>query len=179
MVIDAFMDMRNEPDDSFEWWQLNKDKPDLIQKMQKIEKNVIDFFQYFIKIGQSGEARDNALIISKADMKISLKTREKLSHFGLVCVESKDIYTILHTKYTEIFPAWKLHSIVPEVYVTRSQNMMKFLHGKFDGKQYTAVEMFGKICNHEHVAELESYFLKKGYTLVNDEMKVTALVNKK
>jgi hypothetical protein len=168
----SLINVPDEPDDSYEWWQLNKDKPDLILKMRKIEKNFIDFFDYFIKIGKLGEAKDNALFISKADMRIPQKTKERLSRFGLICEESKDSYIISHPKYNEIFPAWKVHSSIPEEHVTRSQNMMNFIHGRFGGKQYTAVEMFGKICNQEHVAELESYFLSKGYTLVNDEMKV-------
>ncbi len=168
----SLINVADEPDDAYEWWQLNKDKPDLILKMQKIEKNVIDFFDYFIKIGTLGEAKDNALIISKADMRIQQKTKEKLSRFGLVCDDSRDSYTLTHSKYSEIFPAWKLHCSVPKENITHSRNMMNFLHGNFGGKQYTAVEMFSKVCNHDHVAELESYFLKKGYTFVNEEMKV-------
>lgn len=168
----SLINVADEPDDAYEWWQLNKEKPELILKMQKIEKNVIDFFEYFMKIGMLGEAEDNALIISKAGMRIQQKTKEKLSRFGLIFDESKDSYKISHNKYNELFPAWKLHCSVPKDNIIRSRNMMNFLHGKFGGKQYTAVEMFGKICNQEHVAELESYFLQKGYTLANNEMNV-------
>ncbi len=168
----SLINVTDEPDECFEWWQLNKEKPDLILKMQKIEKNLIDFFDYFMKIGLLGEAADNTLIISKADIRIQGKTKEKLLRFGLICDESKESYIISHCKYDELFPAWKLHCSVPKDKIIRSRIMMNFIHGKFGGKQYTAVEMFGKICNQEQIAELESYFLKKGYTAVNNEMNV-------
>jgi hypothetical protein len=166
------INVADEPDECYEWWQLNNVKPELILKMQKIEKNLIDFFEYFIKIGLSGEVADNALIINKSDMKISYKTKEKLSLVGLICEETKDRYIISHRKYNELFPAWKLHCSVPKDGIIRSRNMMNFLQGMFGGKQYTASRMFGKICNQEQIAELESYFLKKGYTAVNNEMNV-------
>lgn len=168
----SLINTEEEPDECCEWWQLNKDRPELILRMQKIEKKLIDFFDYYLKIGMLGEATDNTLIISKADMRIQQKTKEKLSRLGLVCDESKDSYVISHSKYSELFPAWKLHCSVPKENIVRSRNMMNFLHGKFCSKQYTAVEMFGKICNQEQIAELESYFLQKGYTPVNNEMNV-------
>lgn len=101
----SLINVADEPDECYEWWQLNKDKPELILRMQKIEKNVIDFFEYFIKIGLSGEVKDNTLIINKTDIRILQKTREKLSLVGLICDEAKDSYIISHSKYNELFPA--------------------------------------------------------------------------
>lgn len=169
----SLINVADEPDGCYEWWQCNNVKPELILKMQKIEKNLFDFYEYFIKMGLSGEVSDKKLIINKSGMKIAQKTRDKLSLVGLICDESKESYVFTHDKYEELFPAWKQHCSALKDGKIRTQSMMIFFHGIFGGKQYTASEMFGKIYNQVQIAELESYFLEKGYAASNNEMSVT------
>ncbi len=168
----SIINVADEPDECYEWWQCNNVKPELILKMQKIEKNFFSFFEYFVKMGLLGEIFDKRLIISKSGMKIMQKTKDKLLLVGLICDESKDCYIFRHNKYEELFSAWKLHCSGLKDGKIRAQDIMIFLHGIFDGKQYTASEMFGKICDQKQITELESYFLKKGYTAVSNEMSV-------
>ncbi|MDD4496459.1 MAG: hypothetical protein PHV32_19315, partial [Eubacteriales bacterium] len=165
----TLINVGDDPDECYEYWQCNNVKPELISKMHKIEKNFFDFYEYFIKIGLFGEVSDNKLILSKSDMRIIKKTRDKFSLFGLICDETEDNLVFTHNKYNELFPAWKLHCSVPRDGRIRTQNMMIFLHGRFGDKQYTAAEMFGKIINMEQIAMLERYFLGKGYTSSNNE----------
>jgi hypothetical protein len=169
----ALVNVLAEPDECYEHWQCNNVKPELILKMQKIEKNFFDFFEYFFKIGLLGEVLESKLIINKSNMKITQKTKDKLSRVGLVCDETADSLIFTHNKYKELFPAWKLHCSMPKDGKIRTQNMMIFLYGRFGNKQYSAAEMFGKVCDVEQIAKLERYFLEEGYAFSNNEMSVS------
>ncbi len=162
----------DEPDECYEYWECNNVKPELILRMQKIEKKFFDFYELFLEMGLYGNVMDNKLVISKSSMNITQKTKDKLLLFGLTCDDTKDSLVITHTSYQELFPAWKLHCSVPKDGKIRTQNMMIFLYGRFGSKQYTAAEMFGRISNPEQISILESYFLEKGYTVSNNEMSV-------
>lgn len=169
----SLINVVDEPDECYEWWQCNNTNPELISKMQKIDKKFFDFYEIFLKMGLLGEVFDEKLIINKSSIKITQKIKDKLSLVELIYDEYKDSYIFTHNKYKELFPAWKLHSGEPKEGKIRTQNMMIFLHGIFGDKRYTASEMFGKICNKVQIAELESYFLEKGYATSNSEMSVT------
>lgn len=168
----SIANIAEEPDECYENWELNNKKPELILKMQKIEKNFFDFYEYFVKIGLYGEVINTEMIIKKSDMKITQKTKDKLVLFGLECNETKEIISFIHNKYKELFPAWKLHCSVPVEGKIRTQNMMIFLYGTYGDKKYTAAEMFGRLCNPELISELERYFSEKGFNFANNEMRV-------
>lgn len=168
----SLINVVEEPDECYEFWECNNVKPKLILKMQKIEKNLFDFYEIFIKMGLYGDVLEDKLIVRKSDMRITQKTKDKLSQFGLACDETSDSLVVTHNSYKELFPAWKLHCSVSKEGKIRTQNMMIFLYGRFGSKQYTASEMFGRLCDKEQIAKLESYFLEKGYTFSNNEMSV-------
>lgn len=161
-----------EPDDCYEYWQMNNAKPELNAKMKKIKKEFFAFYEFLIKMGLAGEALDDRLFIRKDDLRISQKNKDKLSLFGLVCDENDDGYSFMHNNYKEMFPAWKLHCCISRDSKISAQDVMVYLHGRFKGKKYTAAEMFSRVCDTTLISELEQYFLEKGYTCKNNEMAV-------
>ncbi len=169
----SIINVKHEQDDCYQYHQLNNSKPELILKMQNITKNFLDFYNYLFKMGTLGEPMLDKLFIRKEDMRITKKTKDKLSFFGLECEENKDGYSFTHNRYKELFPAWKLHSSIPKDNKILSSQIMAFLHGRFGSKQYSAAELFGGICSPESISELEKYFIEKGYVCDNNEMKVT------
>ncbi len=168
----SLINVVEEPDECYEFWECNNVKPELILKMQKIEKNFFDLYEQFVKMGLYGNVTGSKLIIGKSDMKITQKTKDRLSLFGLTCDETNDSLVFTHNSYKELFPAWKLHCSVSKEGKIRTQNMMIFLYGRFGNKQYTAAEMFGRLCDREQITKLETYFLEKGYISSNNEMGV-------
>ena len=168
----SIINVKYEPDDCYEYWEMNKSKPELIVQMQKIKKELFAVYEYFIKMGLAGEVFQDGLFIRKADLKVTQKNKEKLSLFGLVCDEKEDGYYFTHNKYTEIFPAWKLHCCVSDYGKNSTYDMINFLYGRFMDKKYTAVEMFGKMSEQSLISELEQYFLDKEYTCMNNEIAV-------
>ena len=91
-----------EPDDCYEYWQMNNAKPKLIVKMQKINKEFFAVYEYLIKMGLVGEVLQSGLFIRKGDLQITQKDKDKLLAFGLVCEEKEDGYYFMHSKYKEI-----------------------------------------------------------------------------
>lgn len=169
----SIINVGHEPDDCFEHWQMNNSKPELMYKMQKIRKNFFNLFEYFIKIGLSGEALQDGLFIHKNNLGITQKTMDKLLLFGLICMENEDGYFITHNKHKEMFSAWKLHCLISKDNKIKTQDIMTFMLGCHGDKKYTAAEMFGKVGNAALITELEQFFSTKGYTLKNDELRVT------
>lgn len=151
-----------EPDDFYEHWQLMNTRPELNLKMQKIKKEFFAVYEYFIKLGLAGQVLQDGLFIAKSEMQIKQKTKDKLHRFGLVCDQKADGYLITHIKYKDMFSAWKLHCSSSKD-GNSNTNILNFLHGRFMGKKYTAAEMFSKVCDSALIAELEQYFLEKGY----------------
>lgn len=115
-------------------------------------------------MGLAGQASQDSLFISKGDLLITKKMKDKLHLFGLVCIEKDDGYSITHNKYKEMFPAWKLHCNLTKGSKVNADDVINFLHGRFMGKKYTAAEMFSKVSDPVLISELEQYFLEKGYT---------------
>lgn len=169
----SIIDITFDPDDSYEFWQPSKAKPGLIEKMHKIRKSYFALFEAFIKIGLAGEPQRDSLFIRKADLKISKKIKDKLSAFGLTCEENKDGCILSHHKYKELFPAWKLHCTQSEDNKITPQDLVVFLYGLFSGKLHKAAEMFFRVSNAVLISELEQYFIEKGYSCKNDELKVS------
>ncbi len=51
--------------------------------------------------------------------------------------------------------------------------MTAFLHGSFNGKQYSAAELFSRVSRAQDIEELENYFIAKGYHCEYNEWQVT------
>lgn len=164
--------VESEPDDCFQFWQLNSTKPDLINKMNKIKNNFYSFYELLIKMGLVGEVVQDRLFIKKGGLRITQSIKDKLTILGLMFEESKEGYTFYHEKYEELFPAWKLHACILKDNKINAPEIAVFLHGRFDSKQYTAAERFGKISDEARISALEKYFLHKGYCLKNEELSV-------
>lgn len=168
----SLINITYEPDDCYEYWQMNNTKPELITKMQKIKKEFFAFYEYFIKMGLVGEVSQDGLFIRKGDLRITQKIKDKLLLFGLVCDDKEDGYYFMHNKYKEMFPAWKLLCCISKDSKINAYEVVNFLHGRFMDKKYTAAEMFSKASDSALISELEQYFLEKGYTCKNNEIAV-------
>lgn len=169
----SLIDDEHQHDDCYQFFELNYDRPGLIEKMQESRKKFFDFYEFFFKLGVHGEPVDDKLLISKKAMRISKKHRDRLPRFGLHCEESRDGYVLTHEKYKKLFPAWKLHSSIPADNRTKHNRMTAFLHGSFNGKQYSAAELFSRVSRAQDIEELENYFIAKGYHCEYNELQVT------
>ena len=166
----SVINIPNEPDDCFEHWQAFNEKPELNAKMQKNKKEFCDFYECFIRMGYSGQVLQDSVFICKGDQQITKKMKDKLPLFGLACIEKDDGYLITHSKYKEMFPAWKLHCNISKDGKGSANYITNFLHGRFMDKKYTAAEMFGKLSDPVLISELEQYFFQKGYTCNHNDI---------
>lgn len=169
----SVIDVEYVPDDCYQYYETCNTKPDLRLKMLGIRKKFFDFYDFLFSLGLYGEPVKDKLYINKKEMRISKKFRDKLPVFGLHLEDNKDFYMLSHNKYKELFPAWKLHSSISGDYKSQAIKMVTFLNGRFGGKVYSVSEMFGRISCAESIAELEDYFVSKGFTCKNDDLMVT------
>jgi hypothetical protein len=148
---------------------LNNQRPELDDKMRKIEKSFIDFYSYLYKLGECGEVKDNRLYVSKDTMKFVKKRLLQLEQFGL-SFESDHTATIFyHEKYPELFPAWKLlcdHSMMK----SPKGEIVRFIYCMYDPMKYYAGHFFGNcVDDHTQIRDLEQFFEEKGYRKSFDE----------
>ncbi len=164
----SLLSFPEDKDDFFEDWMLNKQRPELDDKMRKIEKTLFDFYTYLMKLGECGEVKDNKLYINKNDMVFVKKRLLQLEQFGLSSESDKTSTIFYHENYPELFPAWKL-------LCDRKTNLPKgeivgFLYCMYDTMNYYAGHFYGNIVEDPTlIRDLEQFFEEKDFQKSFDE----------
>lgn len=145
-------------DGYYENWALNNSKPSLIKSMEKIESRFADFIEMLIKIGWLGEVDDNKLIIQKEKWSLTKPIKSKLELLGIICEQSKEQSILSIEKYPLLFTAWKVYSENDDLKATKISRVIAFIHGRYCGRKYRAVDFFGDIIENADLLEnLENY----------------------
>jgi hypothetical protein len=164
----SLLNFQEEKDDFFEVWMLNKDKPELDDKMRKIEKTLFEFYAYLYKLGECGEVKDNKLYVSKSSMKFVKKRLLQLEQFGLFSESNKTSNIFYNEEYPELFAAWKL--LCDKVPDSTKGEIVRFIYCMYDTQNYNAEHLFGNIVDDSTlIRELEQFFEKKGFRRSFDE----------
>lgn len=164
----SLVNLQLDKDEFYENWSLNNSKPELDDKMRKIEKKLFDFYGYLYKLGECGEVKGNKLHVSKKNMKFVKKRLIQLEQLGLFS-ESDETSTIFYCrKYPELFPAWKLLSVNKPN--SPKGEIIRFIYCMYDISKYHAEHLYGSIVDDSTlIKELERYFEDKGYCRRFDE----------
>ncbi len=164
----SLLNFPEEKDDFFEVWMLNKDKPELDDKMRKIEKTLLDFYAYLYKLGECGEVKDNKLYVSKNNMRFVKKRLQQLEEFGLSS-ESNEASTIFYSEeYPELFAAWKL--LCDKMPGSAKGEIVQFIYCMYDTQNYYAEHLFGNIIDDSTLIRgLEHFFEENGFQRSFDE----------
>jgi hypothetical protein len=165
----SLINLQEENDDFFEDWMLCNSKPELIDKMRKIEKTLFDFYSYLYKLGECGEVKDSKLYVSKDKMKFVKKRLLLLEQFDLFS-ERNETSTIFYSKkYPDLFPAWKL--LCDNKQSSRKGEIVRFIYCMYDILKYNAEHLFGNIANDSTlIKDLEDFFSNKGFNRSFDEL---------
>ncbi len=154
-----------------ERWLLNNSNPALMDSMLKVEKKFLDFIGVLYKLSQTGQAATDHMYIEKISWKLTPKTLEKWTPFGLSYENTEGGIILRCAKHPNIFPAFKKRgedAALPGGMVL--EILIRFLFGSVPGQPYRAAEMFGKLYSDTAwIRELESFFEKLGYTVTNGE----------
>lgn len=164
----GLLNLQEEPDDFYEVWMVNNNKPELDGKMRKTEKVLFDFYSYLYKLGECGEVKDHKLYINRNNMKFVKKRLQQLEQFGLYS-DSNDSSTIFYCRnYPELFPAWKFLS--DEKQCSPKGEIARFMYCMYDVSKYNAEHLFGNLIDDSTlIQELEQYFSEKGFHKTFDE----------
>lgn len=165
------------PDDCYENWMCNNQKPELIKAMRKIDKGITGFFLLLEQIGEAGEIEDGTLRIDKNRCRVNATVVQQLRHFGVNGEDGKTTLVLSSEAFPAIFPAWKLlakitarqREILPVPY--RRDALLVFLHGTFDPEQPHASEAFAALSgDRRRFQALEAFFVDAGYRRAGSEV---------
>lgn len=160
-----------EPDAYYENWALNNSNPALINSMEKIESKFADFIEILIKIGRLGKVDDDKLIIPKEKWSITKPIKLKLELLGIICVQTKEQSVLLVEKYPKIFSAWKSYSESEDFDSTKISRVMAFIHGRYFGRKYKAVDFFSELVEDANLLKkLENYLEENNFNYNNFEL---------
>ncbi len=164
----GLLNLQEEPDDFYEVWMVNNNKPELDGKMRKTEKVLFDFYSYLYKLGECGEVKDHKLYINRNNMKFVKKRLQQLEQFGLYS-ERNDTSTIFYcSKYPELFPAWKL--LCDRKQSSPKGEIVRFMYCMYEVSKYNAEHLFGNLIDDSNlIRELERYFDENGFHKSFDE----------
>lgn len=161
----------NEADAYYENWELNNSKPDLIKAMEKIEGKFAGIIEILIKIGLLGEIDNDKLVIKKEKWSITKPIKEKLERLGISCEQGKEKSVLWLSKYPKIFPAWKSYSEMDNGKDTKISRVMAFIHGRYYGRTYKAVDFFSNLVEDTNLLkDLENYLEKNHFHYDNFEL---------
>lgn len=159
------------PDAYYENWALNNSNPILINSMEKIESKFADFIEMLIKIGRLGKVDDDKLIIQKEKWSITKPVKLKLDLLGINCVQTKEQSVLSIEKYPNIFPAWKSYSEREDFNATKISRVMAFIHSRYFGRKYKAVDFFSKLVEDANLLKkLENYLEENNFNYNNFEL---------
>jgi hypothetical protein len=163
--------VEDEPDAYYENWALNNSNPSLIKSMEKIESKFADFIDMLIKIGLLGEIDDNKLTILKVKWALTKPIKSKLELLGISCEQSKEQSVLFIEKYPFIFEAWKAYSENDDMNKSKISKAMAFIHGRYYGRKYRAVDYFGELVENVGLLEkMEDYLELNNFIFDNSDL---------
>ena len=181
MIYDdpGIIGLLKQSDSFYENYELNNSKPELIKAMTNIEKKHFKFWDYIVKLGLLGKIKDDKLLISKNDLKLTKPAIERLKKFGIIAVAGKDGTVISVPEFPLLMPAWKTYSAHAEQIVPAwaqkvpvkgllTQRVIAFIHGRCEGRKYRAENLFSGLCSGNEIRSLETYFENEGFTCITD-----------
>ncbi len=95
-----------QPDDAYEFGEMQNRRPKLIATMKRMRGKVDDFIALLLKMGIVGVVDGQTLHIQKTDVNLNSPTRERLAHFGLTLDAGKTETVVACAAFPEMFPAW-------------------------------------------------------------------------
>ncbi|HOU16173.1 MAG TPA: hypothetical protein PKZ84_23975 [Anaerolineae bacterium] len=95
-----------QPDDAYEFGELQNRRPELIDTMKRMKRKVDDFVTLLLKMGVAGVVEGQTLRVPKADVNLNATLRARLAHFGLTAEAGKTETDITCDAFPEMFPAW-------------------------------------------------------------------------
>lgn len=98
-----------EQDDCFNE-EMYKEKPELVEKMKKLEKKLLGFFALLYEIGAVGELTENLLFVPKKIMPFSKSKISLLANVGILCESKDDGVFVSNADYPDLCAGWKLLS---------------------------------------------------------------------
>lgn len=166
----GILGIAEEADGYYENWQLNNTNPPLIKAMEKIENKFANFIEMLIKIGYTGEIKENNLIILKSKWSIVKSIKEKLQLIGITCEQTKEYTKLSLPQYPLIFWTWKMYSKNDDQNAPKMTRVMSFIHGRYLGKKYRSSDFFGGLIDNKDVLiDLENYLRGNSFDYVNAE----------
>jgi hypothetical protein len=158
-------------DGYYEDWEQNNTNPKLMEEMTAIETNFFDFCEYLVKLGKFGAAVGSTLQVKKTELTISKTAKEKLEKIGMSVSTTKECHILEIPSYPLAFKAWKLLSeTVDKLEGRKTQRMLAFVFGRYDGKTYKAEHYFAKLSHCAGaIRRLEAYLKTEGFRYLNDE----------
>jgi len=95
-----------QPDDAYEFGEMQNRRPELIDAMRKTRRKVDDFVTLLLKLGVAGVVDGQTLRIQKKDVNLTAPTRERLARFGFGLAAGKTETVITCDAFPKMFPAW-------------------------------------------------------------------------
>jgi hypothetical protein len=95
-----------QPDDGYEYRELQNHRPELIKAMRKTKGKLDNFVTLLLQVGLCGVVDGQRLHIRKDDMNLTANTRARLARFGLTLEAGKTETAITCDAFPEMFPAW-------------------------------------------------------------------------
>lgn len=101
-----WLDLPTQPDDGYEHGEMQNRRPELIKAMRRTKRKLDDFITLLLQMGLHGSADGQTLRVPKDAVKLTAKTRARLSRVGLAIETGKTETTVTCAAYPDLFPAW-------------------------------------------------------------------------
>lgn len=101
-----YLGLAIQPDDGYEHGEQQNRRPELIDAMKKMKRQVDNFVALLLKMGLAGVVDAQQLCIQKADVALTAPIRARLACFGLTLEAEKTATVVTCDAYPDMFPAW-------------------------------------------------------------------------
>lgn len=101
-----YLDLPIQPDDAYEFGELQNRRPKLIVTMKRMKGKVDNFIALLLKMGVAGVIEGQTLRIPKTDVNLIAPTRDRLARFGLTVKAGKTETAVTCAAFPEMLPAW-------------------------------------------------------------------------
>jgi hypothetical protein len=175
----SLLGFKPAPDDAFEDWQQQKEKPQLSGKIRKSIQKIEDFTDLIYRICLAGEVRGDAIFLSKDKLEVKAASLRQLANFGITssaaAVAAADGCTF--TFPNKIAGALKLLAEISLRHVKapkddKQKPYLLFSRGIFDPFAPYTREVFGNMLDDEGRASfyaLTDFLDEAGYTRIDNK----------